>query len=43
MCDENILSICKAYNDYFKIGAAVRAEDLTGIHGELLKKNLNSI
>jgi endo-1,4-beta-xylanase len=43
MCDDKILSLSEVYKDYFKIGAAVRVEDLQGVHGELLKKHFNSI
>ncbi|MDF2521971.1 MAG: Endo,4-beta-xylanase [Clostridia bacterium] len=43
MCNAKILSLSEAYKDYFKIGAAVRVEDLQGVHGELLKKHFNSI
>lgn len=43
MGNNNILSLCETYKDYFKIGAAVRAEDLEGIQGELLKKHFNSL
>ncbi|SKA74205.1 endo-1,4-beta-xylanase [Clostridium sp. USBA 49] len=43
MNNDKILSLCETYKDYFKIGAAVRVEDLEGIHGELLKKHFNSV
>jgi endo-1,4-beta-xylanase len=43
MCNDKILSLSGAYKDYFKIGAAVRAEDLQGVQGELLKKHFNSL
>jgi endo-1,4-beta-xylanase len=43
MCNDKILSLSEAYKDYFKIGAAVRVEDLQGVHGELLKKHFNSL
>jgi endo-1,4-beta-xylanase len=41
--NDKILSLSEAYKDYFKIGAAVRVEDLQGVHGELLKKHFNSL
>jgi endo-1,4-beta-xylanase len=43
MSDNKILSLCDAYKDYFRIGAAVRDEDLEGVQGELLKKHFNSL
>jgi endo-1,4-beta-xylanase len=43
MNNSTILSLCEAYKDYFKIGAAVTVEDLQGVQGELLKKHFNSI
>lgn len=42
-CNKTILSLADVYKEYFKIGAAVRVEDLDGNHGELLKKHFNSI
>lgn len=39
----NILSLAEAYKDYFKIGAAVTVEDLSGSHGQLLKTHFNSL
>jgi endo-1,4-beta-xylanase len=42
-CNKTNLSLAHAYKNYFKIGAAVRVEDLDGNHGELLKKHFNSI
>lgn len=43
MANNVILSLCEAYKDYFKIGAAVTVGDLVGTHGEILKKHFNSI
>ncbi len=43
MTNNIILSLCDTYKDYFKIGAAVRVEDLEENHGEILKKHFNSI
>lgn len=43
MIQNEILSLCSAYKEYFKIGAAVTVEDLEGVHGEILKKHFNSI
>lgn len=43
MSNNSILSLCEAYRDYFKLGAAVRVEDFQGIQGELLKKHFNSL
>jgi endo-1,4-beta-xylanase len=43
MWDDKILSLSEAYKDYFKVGAAVRVEDLQGVHGKLLKKHFNSL
>lgn len=43
MPNDNILSLCETYKYYFKIGAAVRVEDLEGVHGEILKKHFNSL
>lgn len=40
---ENIISLCDAYKDYFKIGAAVCLDDLKGVHAEILKKHFNSL
>jgi endo-1,4-beta-xylanase len=41
--NEKVLSLAETYKDYFKIGAAVRVEDLEGIHGKTLIKHFNSI
>lgn len=41
--EKEILSLCKAYKDYFPIGAAVTVEDLQGVHGEILKEHFNSL
>lgn len=43
MSNNIVLSLCDLYKDYFKIGAAVRVEDLQGKHGEILKKHFNSM
>lgn len=37
------ISLAAAFQDAFRIGAAVRVEDLTGVHGNLLKQHFNSI
>jgi endo-1,4-beta-xylanase len=41
--NDKILSLAEAYKDYFKIGAAVTVNDLSGTHGELLRKHFNSL
>lgn len=40
---KEVLSLCKAYKDYFPIGAAVRVEDLQGLNGKILKEHFNSL
>lgn len=37
------ISLWQAYKEFFPIGAAVRVEDLEGMHAELLKKHFNSL
>jgi len=40
---DNIPSVYQTYTDYFPIGAAIWRGDITGPHGDLLKKHFNSI
>lgn len=41
--EQNIPSVYQTYAEYFPIGAAIYAADLTGPHSQLLKKHFNSI
>ncbi|HEU0184482.1 MAG TPA: endo-1,4-beta-xylanase, partial [Blastocatellia bacterium] len=36
-------SVFQAYTDFFPVGAAVTPLEITGVHGDLLKKHFNSI
>ena len=40
--NQEILSLCQAYQKYFDIGAAISPPSLT-MHADLLKKHFNSI
>jgi endo-1,4-beta-xylanase len=39
----NIPSLKQSLSEYFPVGAAIRLADITGPHGELLKRHFNSI